>query len=423
MARNRFIVFVGVLSVILSACTRSQDARSHYEQGRACVAARQPADAMRHFVAASECRTTDYRLLGRVHSNIATICHAAEEYSLSFEQFAVSAEYFLRAGDSLLYWYDLNNMAFETAAQADTTATRILLDSIRRSCAFSDVLTKTYETEAYMHNKVAHYAEAVRCVRRLHALGNHEPTGYVNIARAFAYLDQNDSAVLYARHVMQMSDASYGDRYNMLYILVNRQAGLSADSIRQLAALRNDIRTQHLIPLAEQNALAVEILRQAQSSLASETETVLLAVCIALLVLVLIFFAVLRYRWHKQHTQAQQQATAERRRQVEDTCRALQQSENWLDEIGWKDYDTLRRTVNRHFRLLADKLKMRYALSEREMRLCVLVLMGCFTDKQMADILCYGEKSIRTIKRNTAIKMGTTSRELRTFLIDMIDNS
>ena len=108
---------------------------------------------------------------------------------------------------------------------------------------------------------------------------------------------------------------------------------------------------------------------------------------------------------------------------MEETCRALQQSENWLDELGWKDYDTLRRTVNRHFSLLADKLKLRYALSEREMRLCVLVLMGCFTDKQMADILCYGEKSIRTIKRNTAIKMGTTSRELRTFLIDMINNS
>ena len=420
MQHNRLIIFVCALSAVLNACTPTPDARSSYEQGRTCMAAQQPAEAMRHFVAATGTRTNDYRLLGRVHSNIATICHAAEEYGMSYEQFAVSAEYFLRAGDSLLYWYDLNNMAFEAAAQCDTAAALMLMDSIRTCCPYPAVLTKTYETQAYLYNKAGRYEEALACARHLHELGNHEPTGYVNQARAFTYLAQYDSAVCYAHRVLQMPEASYGDRYNMLYILVNHEEGMPADSIRNRAARRNDIRTQHIIPLAEQNALAVEILRQAQNSRKTATGTTLMSIGLALVAIAMIIAGVLRYRRHKQHTQAQQQEAVERRRQIDETCRALQQSDKWLDEIGWNDYDALRRNINRHFSLLADKLKLRYALSEREVRLCVLVLMGCFTDKQMADILCYGEKSIRTIKRNTAIKMGTTSRELRTFLIDMI---
>ena len=72
--------------------------------------------------------------------------------------------------------------------------------------------------------------------------------------------------------------------------------------------------------------------------------------------------------------------------------------------------------------MLANKLSCTHALNEKEIRLCILVFLGYYTDKQMADILCYSDKSIRAIKRNTALKLGTTSANLHRFLVEMVLN-
>ena len=67
----------------------------------------------------------------------------------------------------------------------------------------------------------------------------------------------------------------------------------------------------------------------------------------------------------------------------------------------------------------SEKLKVLGSLNEREIRLCILVLIGNLRDKEMADILCYSNKSIRSIKRIVAKKLGTTSRNLRAEILDI----
>ena len=76
--------------------------------------------------------------------------------------------------------------------------------------------------------------------------------------------------------------------------------------------------------------------------------------------------------------------------------------------------------VNKQFFLLADKLKAKGTLNEKELRLCVLVLMDCFDSKQLATLLHYGESGVRNYKQHTANKLGTNSRELREQLIRMM---
>lgn len=56
-------------------------------------------------------------------------------------------------------------------------------------------------------------------------------------------------------------------------------------------------------------------------------------------------------------------------------------------------------------------------LNEREIHLCILVTIGNFSDKQLAQLLNYSEKSIRSIKLNAAKKLGTTSAHLHDFLM------
>ena len=105
---------------------------------------------------------------------------------------------------------------------------------------------------------------------------------------------------------------------------------------------------------------------------------------------------------------------------IEQACSAIRNNNKWKDEINWKDYDSLCEFVDTHFFFFAHKLKELKSLNEKEIRLSILVLLGGFSDKQMADILCYSENSIRSIKRNTAQKLGTSSAKFRPFLIEML---
>jgi len=88
--------------------------------------------------------------------------------------------------------------------------------------------------------------------------------------------------------------------------------------------------------------------------------------------------------------------------------------------LCWKDYEQFCAVVNRQFFMLADKLKAKGDLTDKELRLCVLVMMDCFDSKQLAALLHYGQSGIRNFKQHTANKLGTNSRELKQQMIRLM---
>ena len=118
---------------------------------------------------------------------------------------------------------------------------------------------------------------------------------------------------------------------------------------------------------------------------------------------------------HQQKTQRKEFVLKE----IEAYCWSLKNSSNLKEELSWNDYEALCGLINRRMYGFAEKLKSLGSLNEREIRLCILVLLGNLRDKEMADILCYSDKSIRSIKRLVAKKLGTTSKNLRAGLLDI----
>ena len=107
-----------------------------------------PVEAMQCFINATHSHTRDYHILGRVYSNMGDICHLANEFDLSYDMFKRSADCFLLNGDTLNYYYALNDMAFELAAQGKKEETLALLAQLEKKCCVEDILTKTLETKA-----------------------------------------------------------------------------------------------------------------------------------------------------------------------------------------------------------------------------------------------------------------------------------
>lgn len=98
---------------------------------------------------------------------------------------------------------------------------------------------------------------------------------------------------------------------------------------------------------------------------------------------------------------------------------ALKESKNILLAIHWNDEERLMAFMNDNFHQIVNKLISTQVVNDREIKLCILVFLGCFSDKQMAEILFYSDKSIRGTKRKVAQKLGTSSAKLRTFLLNI----
>jgi DNA-binding CsgD family transcriptional regulator len=74
--------------------------------------------------------------------------------------------------------------------------------------------------------------------------------------------------------------------------------------------------------------------------------------------------------------------------------------------------------ADKHFNLLASKLQSKHSLKEKEVRLCVLTLIG-MSRADIADTLPYAVNSVGKLKDETAKKLGTTGKNLHDFLLKM----
>ena len=116
---------------------------------------------MQAFIRATHSRTRDYHILGRVYSNMGDLCHLANEYALSYDMYERSGQMYLLNGDSLLYFYDLNNMAYELAEQGQKDEVSLILNIISANIKDADIDIKIWETKAILYREVCQYDSTI----------------------------------------------------------------------------------------------------------------------------------------------------------------------------------------------------------------------------------------------------------------------
>jgi tetratricopeptide (TPR) repeat protein len=325
-------------------------------------------------------------------------------------------------------------MAYALAEQGDTTGVQALLAPLDSYPALADMCNETY-AEAFMradnYKQGLHYAN--RC-------NGGEPSVMMIKAQCFSLSGQFDSATCYARKVLELSRHPFM-RANALYILTQQDSTANLADVRNAAAERARV----LNRIADKQGdltRAVELIRQDING-RSWQWNLLLAGVLCIIVALIAWWQMIR-REHKraiahiaqQKQQAQEHVSmhqqqdeqlqlqiAERRKMIEQEVNtnliALQRADDWRKSLGWYNDELFCDITNKQFFMLADKLKAR-SLNDKEIRLCMLVLMDCFDSKQTAKLLNYAESGVRNFKQHTANKLGTTSRELREHLIRII---
>ncbi|MBO6306501.1 MAG: hypothetical protein J6M55_03235 [Paludibacteraceae bacterium] len=401
-----------------------------YHYGKLLRAKDNPVEAMQAFIAATHSGTRDYHILGRVYSNMGSICHLAGEFPLSYDMYERSADYFLRNGDSLLYFYGLNNKAFELAEQGKKEEALSLISEIEKHCLDKELLSKSRETKANVYERAGKYDSLLLMTEKT----SYSATSSVFKARAFEYLGQIDSALYYAHKVMSLSDASEQNKYNMLYIILNYDSTLQHDDIIALSAKRSDIETDILIPQHNQWAMAVQLLEQ---DLNRETDWRWLYILVAI-VLFAGSISILFYIWHKrkQHYQiitdiqekeaeigalSQMQETQHKQiiEEVENKCTALRYAQDLKSQLHWRQYDEMCQIIDTQFFLLVSKLKQIPAIKENDVRICVLVLLN-LSQRDIARLMYVEESSVGKLKERTGNKLHTSRKNMRQELLKII---
>ena len=417
-------------------------AHACYHYGKLLRANENPVEAMQCFINATHSRTRDYHILGRVYSNMGDIAHWHGDFPLAYDLFERSAKMFLLSKDTLLYHYGLNNLAYELAEQGKKEKTLLLLDSLNGLCSDKGLLLKTFETKAEMYKIVGQYDSAVYYSHMLFNSGNHELTGLLIRAQAFSYMNERDSAVYYANYILSQSPNLLSQN-GALYILTQEDDSKNVEDIRKTSADRSDV--QKLIEIQQgKYAQAVQLLVQ---DLQRKPDWRWLYAIIGTVVIIGIGIFIYVRRKQKRHQLLSQQVkelttmnyvamqqyerimqehtdyTSKLVSQLEQNCHFFAKTDDFPNNLSWKDFDAMCKLINDNFGMLANKLQSIYHLSEKGVRLCILILMGVTDGKQLARMLFYSERGIRTSKNRLAKKLGTNSIELRNFLINLAINN
>ena len=344
-------------------------------------------------------------------------------------------------------------MAFISVHLHDMQNAMSLLCKITEENTDSSVILSTYETYTEYYVFTQQYDSTIYYVNLLQQAGYYESTCLVNKALAYYYLNINDSSLYYANKVINNSD-SYGDNYNMLYIVIHADSTLSQLKRDSLISKRYDI---GLILRNEQGLLShsVELLEQHK-----KRKILLTRVAISFIVLIVLCFLVIilhvnRIRRNRINLQQSKEKLAAINNQILEqthnlnklkneyelvtnkkdltkneivktqllqTIDSIRQCPDFEKEFMWKDYKQMTHLVNFKLFNIISKISSEYpSLDEKDIRICILVILG-FKYDEIANLIHRSPLSISRFKRDIAKKMGTKSELLQDFLIEKIIN-
>ena len=393
-----------LLCLVFAGCGQRADEEAQlcYEQGKALREQGEPAQAMQVFLRAAQCGH-DERLLGRVYSNMANMCRQAGEHGKAYRVYAVSAEHFAAAEDTLAYAYALNNMAWEQAVMGHKDSALALVDSAVHCYPRSPLTEKVTETRA----AACFFREDYDSVLYYTAPPANDYLLMLR-AQAYSYLQQDDSATYYAQLLLpRTTDPFYLD--DLYYILAHNDTSASKEDVLLVTSERVDV--QQIIE-ARHGKLTQAVLLMEMDERGSHGPWIMTAYLLAVLISIgLSVWAIIIHRRHTHlhHELTQQEALRQHER--ERNIRLLVEVPDIRKELPWDDYPALCRQIDKRFHGLADRLQAE-GMNEQDVRLSLLVLLG-MSHREMADILNCSPKSIGKLKDVTAHKLGISGGQLQ----------
>ena len=396
-------------------------------------------DATDFYIKADRMKTKDWVLRGRINSCMGFICKQDSCFAEALEFYERANIAFERTGDKRRVANGLVSIAeqyvnLKDYAKADSVL-KIAEDYDIDSAYYADILDvkamalynqQLYDSALVYLMNVEHYPRnmGTRCYN------------YHLIIQCLFYMDQIDVAIPYAEYIIEHSHQA-GFKSNAYYVLIKYAE--SYNQVEQLAYysyLREDedrLVQQYTKSYAEATAILKDYIFNPYPFL-------YLWIGVGCIILMGGVGVWIYRRKSKQVVAEKQQMEAELRTWKENILQKLDRDKEdimnekrmiirniimeYADEFAigksvWDKDKDIFRLADSCFGFVIHRLKHKYNLRNSELKICLMVLLD-FPTKDCVKMLSYTEKSYPTIKRRLAERLGTSSGEMRDFLIDFI---
>lgn len=394
-------------------------------------------DAADFYIKADRMKTKDWVLRGRINSCMGFLCKQDSCFAEALEFYERANEAFVN--DERRYANGLVSIAeqyvcLKEYAKADSVlqlAGQYNIDSAYYARmvdvqALASYNQQDYDSALMYLMKIEHYPRymGARCY------------SYHLIVQCLYYMDQIDVSIPYAEYIIEHSHQA-GFKSNAYYVLINHAEKCgNISEVAKYSYLREDAdrRLRYVTEsYAEATIRLKDYIRHPHPSL-------YLWIGAGFVILMGGVGVWIYRRKSKQVAAEKQQMEAELQTWKENILQKLDRDKEdimnekrmiirsiimeYADEFAigksvWnKDKDVFR-LADSCFGFVIHRLKHKYNLRNSELKICLVVLLD-FPTKDCAKMTSYTEKGYPTIKRRLAERLGTSSGEMRDFLIDFI---
>ena len=246
---------------------------------------------------------------------------------------------------------------------------------------------------------------------------------YMKIIQIYARQDKYQMATKYANYII-LNTTNPNYKTNAYYVLLKEaEFGNNLKKLAEYSYLRKD-EDRKIHDNAECYAQASSKLK---SYILNPNPYGVINLCFAgaiILFLILVVFAYIIYKRHQSVSRkneemvySQEEQRIAKRKLFE--RKIFDHSVYFLQPNIWKDTNKLREQANIYCGNIFYRLEETYHFSEQEMKICLMVLLE-FPREQMANYLYVQPNTISKAKGKIAKILGTTSSDLRNFLIDFL---
>lgn len=379
-----------------------------------------------YYIEADRLKTKNPILCGRINSCMGYLCKQDSCFEEALEFYERANEAFYESGDEKRYAIGLLSIAeqyinLKAYTQADSVLQ--IADNYELDSAYHAMLLETkgiYFFERQEYDSALTYFLRVENYPRLIEARCYS---YMKIMQIYIRQNNYDVAIDFAKLIITNSQNPVY-RTNAYYSLLKH---MEAQNNIQELAVYSHLRKDEDRRVQYYSVLYAEASTKLKAYLENPHPYLLINWCIFGFIIIILLLCIIAYALHK-HKQCASHKTAELLRLQEEksfTERELferqifDHSVHFLSTNTWKDGSKLREQANIYCGNIFYRLEETYHLSEQDIKICLMVLLE-FSREQMANYLYVQPNTISKAKNKIAKQLGTSSAQLREFLITLL---
>ena len=401
-------------------------AKAYYFMGRNFYYLTDFSTAADYYILCDRLNPKDPLYKGRINSCMGYLCKQDSCFEEALEFYERANEAFYESGDEKRYAIGLLSIAeqyinLKAYTQADSVLQ--IADNYELDSAYHAMLL---DTKGIYFFGLQQYDSALTyfvCTENYPRPIEAKCYSYMMIMQIYVRQNNYDVAIDFAKLIITNSQNPVY-RTNAYYSLIKH---MEAQNNIQELALYSHLRKDEDRRVQYYSVLYAEASSKLKAYLENPHPYLLINWCIFGGMIVILLLCIIAYALYK-HKQCASYKTAEILRLQEEknlAARALFErqifdySVRFTSIDTWKDNHKLREQANIYCGNIYYRLEETYHLSEQDIKICLMVLLD-FSREQMANYLYVQPNTISKAKNKIAKKLGTSSAQLREFLITFL---